>query len=299
MRYALPVTASDELEPLFQAGADEFYCGYQDRAWESRYGTHDSLTRRQGAANIEEAGELQRVLRTAKRLRTPVWLAVNGRYTSEQWDSVLLVCDLWSREGGDGLIVRDPVLLQRLSALPAYPRLAVSLLAVCLNRKAVEFWVGLGADRIVLPRSVPIREMEQLTRAFPDCEFEAMVMADRCLFVDGLCRCIHGSTYPERSEAAESPEVIRSFDVSGQAHHLCLDCYDAVGDGCAACRLESLTQAGIAVGKFGGRGTPLEYRLRLLSFLRQAAAEPDAAKRAALHRHILGECRCYYGEGEA
>ena len=298
MRYALPISADNEIAPLLEAGASEFYCGFQDAAWSGEYGMHDSQTRRQGAANISDADVLRRVAETGKCLHTPVWLAMNGRYTTGQLDRVLSVCENWTRWGGDGIIVRDPVLLKRLSSLPHHPRLTVSLLAVCLNRKAVEFWVSLGADRIVLPRCVQLEEMRSITEAFPSCEFEAMVMADRCLFVDGLCRSIHGCTYPGRIEPAENPVKIQTFDLSGQAHHLCLDCFGSKGGGCAACYLERLEQAGISVGKFGGRGTPLSYRLSLLEFLCKASKR-EISERPDLHRSTLGDCRCYYDDREA
>lgn len=298
MRYALPISAGNEIAPLLEAGAGEFYCGYQDAVWSSEYGMHDSQTRRQGAANIGAADELRKVAETGKRLHTPVWLAMNGRYTTGQLDRVLSVCEDWAQWGGSGIIVRDPVLLKRLSAVPHHPRLAVSLLAVCLNPKAVEFWVSLGADRIVLPRCVQLEEMRTITGTFPNCEFEAMVMADRCLFVDGLCRSFHGCTYPGRTESAESPAVIHTFDLSGQAHHLCLDCFGSKGGGCAACHLEELAQAGIKVGKFGGRGTPLSYRLSLLEFLCEVSKR-EISERPDLHRSTLGQCHCYYDDGEA
>ena len=66
-------------------------------------------------------------------------------------------------------------------------------------------------------------------------------------------------------------------------------------DPCAACRLKDLGESGVAVGKVGGRGLPLEVRLRWLDHLRLARSEACGTDLPRRYRETFGhECRCYY-----
>ena len=92
MRYAVPVNAANEVSALAQAGADELYCGYQDRWWIERYGNHDSASRRQGRANFATLEELARCVDASRVHGLPIWLALNSRYTEPQLDHLVTLC---------------------------------------------------------------------------------------------------------------------------------------------------------------------------------------------------------------
>ena len=82
---------------------------------------------------------------------------------------------------------------------------------------------------------------------------------------------------------------------------MCADYCAPAPDPCAACRLGELERAGAAVGKLGGRGTPLEQRLRWLGFLRASEELDDPAEKQRLYRRTFHHgCSCYLdGEGGA
>lgn len=293
MRFAVPVTAPSDLSPLQKAGAGEVYCGFQDENWSRIYGLHDSLTRRQDGANFTDPGLLAETVAESRRLRLPLSLTLNGRYTTGQLPEILRLAEQFALFGGTRVVLRSPTLLQELRKTSL--AVTVSLLGSCLNGDAARFWVSLGADRIVLPRELSFSDMNGITRAAPDCEWEAMVFDNNCLFSDGSCRCLHGATLPPRQDDRPSEKELFSYDLSGCAHHLCLDSYGADSRGCAACFFESLEQAGVTVGKLGGRGTPLSLRVKNLTFLREASRLPTDS-RPPLHESTVGSCRCYYPE---
>ena len=295
MRFAIPVNAPFELLPLKESGADEFYCGFQDESWSRTYGTHDSLTRRQDGANFTDWGLFSETLRESDRLGLPLSLTLNGRYTSGQLPEILRLAERYEDAGGKRVILRSPTLASFLRDTSL--SVTVSLLASCLNASAARYWVSLGADRIVLPRELSPDDMKTIARCVPDCEYEAMIFDDNCRFSDGCCRCIHGASLPARQDDVPAEREIFSYDLSGCAHHLCLDGSHS-SHGCGACALEELSQAGVAVGKLGGRGTPLSHRLEALAFFRKAAALPPE-ERPSLHEKLFGVCRCYYArEGD-
>jgi len=296
MRFALPVTEASEIKPLLEAGADEFYCGYQDHRWRESWGDHDSLSRRQGAANVDCREALACIAREAGLLGAPVWLALNSCYSPPQYGYLIELAQQWAALGGHGVILRDLALLSLLKGLELPLFFSISLLAVAANSAALRFFQEQGADRVVLPRFIPPLDLQEMLAAAPGLEYEAMVMDDGCPLIDGYCRSIHATGYPPRSDNAPAERIIQTFDIGGSAHHLC----QALGrsfdqpPACAACSLPLLEQAGVGVGKFGGRGTPLRQRLEKLRFLRAAAALDSDGQRAQRYQRLFGPCNCYY-----
>lgn len=288
LAYALPVTAPGDLAPLAAAGAAEFYCGYMDAGWAARWGNHDSISRRQGNANVRDPAMLQAIVGEAKRLGTPLWLTLNGRYSPQQLQAVRELAALWGALGGTGLILRDVPLLASLRGCGL--RLCVSLLAGCANADTLAFLCEKGAERVVLPRAMTFPEIAAMHKSQPQCELEAMVMGDPCPMTDGYCRCIHSVGYLPRQNGMPAERTIETCDLSGAAGHLCHALYGASRQpGCAACALPQLEACGVSVGKFGGRGTPLQQRLAWLTFLAAGSGGYPAA-----HAASFGPCLCYY-----
>ena len=56
------LNSADEVEKLYEAGADELYCGFFDVEWQKSYGRHDSISRRQGEANYASFDELAKTV---------------------------------------------------------------------------------------------------------------------------------------------------------------------------------------------------------------------------------------------
>jgi hypothetical protein len=139
--------------------------------------------------------------------------------------------------------------------------------------------------------------MGEMIAAAPDLEYEAMVMDDGCPMVDGYCRSIHGCAYPPRTGGEPAQLCVAAWDISGSAHHLCQELgLAAAQPACAVCALPMLAQAGVRVGKFGGRGTTLRQRLDKLRFLRAAQEMECDGDRAPISiGAVFGPCNCYYG----
>ena len=298
MRYTVPVNAADEVPALVDAGAGEFYVGYQDAWWVQRYGDHDSASRRQGRANLSTRAELRAVVRAAEERHVPVWLALNSRYTEPQLDYLCELAADFEAMGGTGVIASDLGLLWRLRDRGGLAR-CLSILAVAQNAATLRAFSQLGVSRVVLPRFVSPRDAGELLRAVPGMEGESMAFFDKCPWVDGYCRHRHGVTYAPREVVGGVDDAPRlyTFDTTYQTH-ACLGkaCTYLEPYPCAACYLREFEQAGVSVAKLGGRGRPLDERLRALRFLREAYDLRDDVERQALYRRTFGQkCACYYG----
>lgn len=290
----MPVNDPAEVEVLKEHGADELYCGYLDADWRRKYGGDAVISRRQGAANLSDPGALKETAEEARRSGMPAHLTLNGRVTGGETAQLVRIAEMWAAFGGSGIILQDPALPALLAHLKPM-LITVSLLAVTVNSFGAAFWKRLGADRIVLPRFLTLPEMKAVASSAPDMVFEAMVMGDLCPFADGFCRSVHAETHAPAGPEASPKAVRETCNTSGQAYHLCMEYGPPVPDPCAACRLKDLKESGVAVGKVGGRGLPLEVRLRWLDHLCLARRDAYGEDLPRRYRETFGhECRCYY-----
>ena len=298
MRFTLPVQDASEVLFLKRHGADELYCGYLDDEWRAKFGGDASVSRRQGAANIGSSDALERLCNEAKKYDIPVHLTLNARVTEGQVPYLIKIAEQWADMGGSGIILQDPVLLMKLRHLHQI-LFTASLMTVTVNRYGAAFWRDLGAGRIVLPRVLKIQEMKLITDAVPEVDYEAMVMGDRCPFIDGLCRSVHAESHSPADKDAVPAERGKSYNPSGKDYHLCWEYDEIHTDPCAACRLKEMEESGISVGKTGGRGLPLEIRLQWLDHLQYARSRDEKEKIPLHYRECFGhECSCYYPDGE-
>ena len=299
MIYCAPVHAAGEVAPLASAGAGELYCGIQEAWWRERYGDHDSISRRQGRANLQTRDELACLATEARAHGLPLYLALNGHYDEGQLDYLVGLCAAFEQMGGTGVIVRDLGLLWRLREAESGLARVLSLLAVCANVQSARAFAELGVSRIVLPRFVDAAAAGRLLRAVPGMEAESMVFFDKCPLVDGYCEHYHGVGYaPRTGEDAELPgEPLPTFCTT-YVTHACLGSSRAYAnpDPCGACEVAAFERAGVRFGKLGGRGRPILERVRALAFLREAETCADDVGRAALYERTFGHgCACYYG----
>ncbi len=299
MRFAAALSAADELDPLYEAGCDEVYLGLLEDSWRRLYGGHDIISRRQGKANLSSREELETVLERARILNIPVYLALNARYTPEQYPYLLDLCSWYAGRGGSGVILQDMGLLLALKDKEIPLRLTASLLMMTVHADGVRFLKQLGISRVVLPRFLTLEEMKAIAAAEPDMEYEIMGMGDQCPMIDGLCRSYHGETYEsvfeEMPGSGGEPFLwFPTFDTTCEAHHLCEGIPRKLHP-CAACELRALNKAGIRIIKFGGRGTPLSLRVRDLEFFSLARNQTEKALIRKKYQETYGhECQCYY-----
>ena len=195
MRLAVPISARGEAKILSEAGASEFYCGTQTELWQEAFGNHDSISRRQGPANVSTLDELADIVTEAISLNSPLFLTVNGNYTQEQLPYVTELVAAFEDMGGTGVMVADISLLISLQKRSSRLVRGLSLLAAVSNRSALGFFSELGVTRVVLPRFLTPFQISEIIKYFPDIRGESIVWLDKCTCIDGYCRFIHSVGY--------------------------------------------------------------------------------------------------------
>jgi collagenase-like PrtC family protease len=307
MKVVAPIASADEVRPLAEAGADEFYCGLVPEEWSQRYGI-STLNRRRGG-NMTSFAELERALDTAHELGRQIAVVFNAQaYGAHSWDVVLALAEAVAERGADAAIVADVGLLAALAERELPLRLHLSSVASCHNIEAASLFHDLGAARIILPRHVTLAEMAAFTAALPGVEFEAFVLNDGCVFEEGSCHTLHlppelggpicmdGFRYDHRrtdgrpvsdteeSRLAENAEAYRAWLWYTFACGFSLTENGLPHGPCGFCAVPDLEAAGIAALKITGREGHVDKRLRSVELVRRVLDRHDASGNATALR---------------
>jgi len=302
MKLAVPLSAPGEARALFEAGAAEFYCGLQTCEWQAMFGNHDSISRRQGRANLSTYDELDCLVSETGSLGAPLFLTLNGSYTEGQLPLVLQTAEAFQEMGGTGVMVADISLLALLKKRGSKLTRGLSLLAAVSSCSAMGFYAELGVGRVVFPRFLSPGQIASITKRYPHIVAETIAWIDKCRFIDGYCRFLHTVGY--RDCNAAKGMLPERFLYTYDTNYSLPACHELLGEppclpACAACHIEALKRAGVGVLKLGGRGRPMDIRLSGARFLSAANGKADAEEIRELYRQAFGSpCSaevCYYG----
>jgi len=320
----------DELENAVKMGGDEVYCGFIPQSIGELFGFDDMISRRQGQiANITSTSVLEAVVAESSKLNTPIALTLNCQYSRSLFPHILSIAEFWAEAGGNAIILSDVALLIALKRKSLPLEYHLSLMANAFNTSTIEFYSELGIHRVVLPRELKYNEISRMTALFPTIGFEAIVLHDRCPFIDGLCGFYHSTSYtpgtitsaPWTLSIETKKKCVYANNLSYAGH----GCYLLRNSGrhiqyiqeepnhllpeCAACQLPILMDAGVRFLKIAGRGLPSPYKAKSVNFIRKAAdiwLENTVSKKKKnrimnLYFYMFGqrclENQCYYHKG--
>lgn len=308
MRILAPLKNSDEVEPLLEAGADEFFCGLTPPGWEARFGPAWANRRAPQAADVLGVADFERIVSRADG--RPVFVTLNAPYYPP--GAVAMLAEfggLLLEKGASGLIVADMDLLLTLVEAGHAPQIHISSLATCINAGAAEFYRDMGVSRVILPRHLTLGEIEAII--IPGLEFEVFLLNDGCVFEEGLCATTHAAgafcTLDGEGTEGLSPETLEryAFWKWTLSHCGCRTSNGYPVGPCGLCALPRLLRAGIASFKVVGREASLARKVssvRIASLGLRHAQEgrpPEAIRKAVVARRGWPQmCEerhlCYY-----
>jgi len=263
VKILAPLRRSDEVLPLADAGAGEFYCGIAPPGWDAAFGSAAVHRRSSRSAGVPDLADLRRIVDRAGG--RPVFATLNApSYPSAAIPRLVefgraLVED----EGVAALIVAELELVLAFAEAGLASRVHLSSLATCRNPGAAAFFRGLGIARVILPRHVTLAEIE--ATAIPGLEWEAFLMNDGCTFEEGTCSTTHAFTpYCIDDRVGETQNRL---DERYSFWRWTLDnCGSQTSRGftlgpCGLCALPRLAAIGIASLKVVGREAPLARKV--------------------------------------
>lgn len=308
MKILAPLRHSDEVVPLLEAGANEFFCGLTPPGWEARFGQTWANRRAPQSAGVPDGADFERIVARAEG--RPVYVALNAPgYPS---GAVAMLASFGAEllsGGAAGLIVADTDLLLALIEAGHGSYLHLSSLATCTNSAAAKFYRNLGIRRIILPRHLTLSEIESIV--IPGLEFETFLLNDGCVFEEGLCATTHAAgafcTMDGDGDEALSPETRERYAFWKWTlnHCGCRTGNDYPMGPCGLCAIPRLLSAGIASFKVVGREASLprkvaSVRIAALALrLAWESADPEEIRQTVIdlrgspqmctERHL-----CYY-----
>ncbi|CAG0958710.1 hypothetical protein BURK1_00596 [Burkholderiales bacterium] len=292
MNILAPLARSDEVAPLCDAGAHEFYFGLNPPGWEEAFGQASVHRRSVRSAGVPGLDDLRRIVRRAGG--RPVFATLNA--PSYPAGAVPRLVEfgrtLVEDEGVAALIVAELELLLALADAGLAPRVHVSSLATCRNPGAAAFYRDLGVARVILPRHMTLAEIDET--AIPGLEWEVFALNDGCAFEEGTCSTTHAfRPYCIDDRVGRAPGRL---DERYAFWKWTLDnCGSQTSRGytlgpCGLCALPRLARAGVASLKVVGREAPLERKVasvRLASIALGLAAR--GATREDIRDAVVGE----------
>jgi len=283
----------NEIEPVLAAGANEVYFGIMTREWVDQYGNGDFVSRRQSEmAHFSTCDELSEIAYLANGRHCTATLVLNSRYSRRQLPRIFEILEQWENRGGHSVMVSDIEVLLWLNERRSKLKRQLSVMAGTFNSRSAAFFSQFGVSRIVLPREMSISEMNRIVvNTGKSMEFEAIVMFQKCQYIDSFCNFYHLCNEKHGCQMEFS---------CGESKITHVDNNDLSTPFCAACSLGKLSDAGIHHFKIAGRGYPAGLIINAIRFTRQILVErtKSSACIKKIYKSLFGNnCHpknCYY-----
>jgi len=183
-----PAKNADTAISALLAGADAVYMGASSHG-----------ARKEAANSIDD---IKRVVDFAHQFNSKIYATVNTIvYDRELSDVERLITSLY-HAGVDALIVQDMGIL-RMDIPPI--ELHASTQCDIRSVDKARFLADVGFTRLVLPRELSLKEIEEIHTAVPGTELEAFIHGALCVSYSGDCRasCMTGGRSANRGECAQ------------------------------------------------------------------------------------------------
>ena len=307
MKIFAPIRKSSYVEPLIEAGADEFYCGYIVDSWKDAFGNSIEMNRRSdcGAdANFTDISDLQKAISIAHSHGKKIMLALNHhQFTNSELPYVYEMIDLFDSISGDGVILADLSAINYAVKKDIY--VAASTDLHIYNIESVKFFVEMGVKRIIVSRDVPINTIAQMKDAATNVEIETFMINGPCKFSDSLCLGLHSTKYGAfcrfLSECTQNVSSPYDNTLINNAYSHFLN--DYMNRSCGICAIWKLMSLGVDACKVVGRVLPverIESEIRLIkqniSIAENCVSEDDYLSKVIRPKYV--NCKssdnCFY-----
>ena len=186
MKILSPLRAFDEIKPLSDAGADQFYCGLlSDNEINDRPNT--------ATFNFQTIEEVEKANNFALKNNKDIYLAING--VGGNIEKSILQARAAEKIGLKGIIISNLFLMNKIDELNLNLEIFASSVLGCINNESIEFLKRFGIKGIHLPDQLSIQEITDIKKANDDIELS--VFDEHCYSLESFCRFghIHNNRY--------------------------------------------------------------------------------------------------------
>ena len=244
-------------------GADAVYIGAEKFGARAKVGN-----------SIEDIAELTKF---ASQYYAKVYVTINTLLFDDEIEKVVKLIDQLYKIGVDGIIIQDMGLLEY--NLPPIPIIA-STQCFCNTPEKAEFFQQLGFKRIILPRELNLKQIQQIRDKAKNIELEFFIHGALCVSYSGQCYMSYalGNRSGNRGVCAQPCRKLYSItDANGRMiaenqHMLSLK------DMNQSDHLEELLTAGVTSFKIEGRLKDDAYIKNVVTYYRYKIDEILAMK---------------------
>lgn len=193
MRILVPLNNMEHIDDYIASGAGEFYIGFYDEEWTTKFGDYADINRMSGFKEKANPFSLEDVIDIIKDIKDKgkyIYVTFNSSIYSEEQLNQIKKYFIVLKEGGvDGVIVSCIELVEIADKLelPAI----VSTISGVYNTQIARFYKDRGASRIIIPRDLSVEEIESIVKEVPGVEYEVFMMRNGCIFSDANCLGMH------------------------------------------------------------------------------------------------------------
>ena len=203
LKIVTPLSNIDCYEPLADAGADEFFCGFIPHEWLTKYGVIMPINRREfllDNCNICSFSSMEILSKKVKKYKKPVKITFNSQYyIPKQYPLLLSTIERLIELGFSTFIIADPSLIIYLRDHKVDCQIHLSGECCVLNSLALKFFNQLNINRYVYPAKTTLGELEETitkARLRKSIEHEAFILNDWCTYLGAYCNTIHCDEMP-------------------------------------------------------------------------------------------------------
>jgi putative protease len=315
MKILVPVNNLEHVRDYVKSGATEFYVGFHDIKWESKFGKYADINRLTGygtSANPFSFEELLELIPVIQEKGGTVFITFNSSiYSQAQLDEMRRYMEALKKVNVDGIIVSCPelVLMAREYGLFC----VISTIAGCYNSDIIHYYQDLGAQRIILPRDITLDDMKTIRSMYKQMEFEIFIMRCGCMFSDSNCLGMHRkekcsfclSLRDAYNEVVSGDESFAMHSAAEHNNQLFQDEFHQYS--CGLCAIFHFISMNITAGKIVGRGddwkricAEIENVKRNIDIAKDCKTSEEYLKRMIIPDDRRDRCNmglsCYYPE---
>lgn len=311
MKILAPVNNFTYVNRFKNLGADEFYAGFKDDAWAKIFGEGSYINCRSTDSNADKYFFEPFVKKIAKHKDKDFYVTFNANdYTNEQRLKIAEYAKELAKAGLKGCIISQPGLIDIIKKEGL--KCVISTEAGIYNAKTAQFYADRGADRIVLPRDVSLKDVELIKNKVSDIEYEVFILNTGCVLSDPFCIGHHSEKMETLCTCVCYNDIqpfirdqfyeMKVFQNQQKYEDFVLShCHDA----CGACALYKLLHLGIDSVKIVGRTNDPEKTCKDIDFIKKniltakkATSEKEYLETMLYPENKLAYCKnryaCYF-----
>lgn len=201
MNILVPLNNKSYINQYIEAGADEFYIGFNDDRWCQQFGAFCDINRMSGFgkyANKYTFDEVLEIIAEIKKRKKRIFVTLNANVYGKNQIAYIETYYLPQLQAlnVDGIICSD-IPLSLCVLKNNIPVIASTMMAI-YNEDIANFYFNKGIKRMILPRDLSLNEIEEICKSNPQIEYETFFLRNGCVYSDCYClgthRISNGST---------------------------------------------------------------------------------------------------------